>query len=105
MITNDSRYVQAATEFPVAHTYDDTGALELAENDPVTESRATLYLLPTGITSLPRRQYMVKETDNIQLLAYRSLQDASQWWVIADANPHIRNPMDLKLGDMIYLPE
>jgi hypothetical protein len=48
---------------------------------------------------------MVKETDNIQLLAFKALQDPTRWWVIANANPHIRYPLDLKAGDMIHLPE
>lgn len=106
MITSDSRYSSAAVESPVSHMYDERGDVELKSNgSPEEISKVTTYLLPTGTTALPRRQYMVKETDNIQLLAYRSLQDAGQWWVIADANPHIRYPLDLKLGDMIYLPE
>jgi prophage DNA circulation protein len=48
---------------------------------------------------------MVKDTDNIQLLAYRHLQDPTRWWVVADANPHIRYPFDFVMGKTIHVPE
>lgn len=106
MITNDSRYVQAAKEFVVVPVYDENGFQEKDESgNLVRVSRDTTFLLTTAQLSTPPRQYMVKETDNIQLLAYRALQDPTQWWSIADANPHIRNPLDLSMGDLIYLPE
>lgn len=106
MITNDSRYVSAATEYPSSHTYNALGEAEKdADGKLIEVSRATTYLLTTSQTSVPPRQYMVKETDNVQLLAYRVFQDPTQWWVIADANPHIRYPLDLKMGDLIHLPE
>lgn len=106
MITNDSRYVSAATEYPSSHTYNTLGEAEKDDDGKLIEvSRATTYLLTTRQTSVPPRQYMVKETDNVQLLAYSVFQDPTQWWVIADANPHIRYPLDLKMGDLIHLPE
>lgn len=106
MITNDSRYAQAAHEFSQTHLYDESGKVEKDENKkPTVVNRDTTYLLPTARLSTPPRQYMVKETDNIQLLAYRSLQDPTQWWVVADANPHIRYPMDLAMGNLVHIPE
>jgi hypothetical protein len=91
----------------MAHYYDERGHVEIdADTDAVIEvSRDTTYLLTTGQPSVPPRQYMVKVTDNIQLLSYQHLQDPSQWWVIANANPHVRYPFDLKMGDTIYIPE
>ena len=108
MISNDSRYVDAAHEFAVAHTYDELGRVEYLAEDtsvPNTASRDTTYLITTGYATPPPKQYMVKETDNIQLLAYKSQRDPTRWWVIANANPHIRYPMDLAMGNMIHLPE
>lgn len=106
MITNDSRYAASAHEFTVTHLYDESGVPEKDdENQVLTSSRDTTYLLPTAQLSNPPRQYMVKVTDNIQLLAYRALQDPTQWWLLADANPHIRYPMDLAMGDLIHIPE
>lgn len=107
MITSDSRYTQAAHETPLSHSYTELGVIEVdVDTTAVIEnSRDTTYLLTTGQPSAPPRQYMVKVTDNIQLLAYRHLQDPSQWWIIANANPHVRYPFDLKMGDTIYIPE
>lgn len=106
MITNDSRYIQSAHEFASARLYDEFGIPETDDDGKIkTVSRDTTYLLPTSQVSKPPRQYMVKMTDNIQLLAYRALQDPSQWWLIADANPHVRYPMDLAMGNLIYIPE
>lgn len=107
MITEDSRYAEAVHEFPLTHHYDALGKVEMDSDTkkPITDSRNTTYLLTTKQHSSPHQQYMVKQTDNIQLLAYRALRDPSQWWVIADANPHIRYPLNLKMGDTIHLPE
>lgn len=108
MISNDSRYVDASHEIGIGHTYDTLQRPEyVATNTNVLNevSRDTTYLLTTGFSSPPPKQYMVKITDNIQLLSYRSQRDPTRWWVIANANPHIRNPLDLKMGDMIHLPE
>lgn len=108
MISNDSRYVDAAHEFADAHTYDELTRLEYNADYPTVPnsvSRDTTYLLTTAYSTPPPKQYMVKETDNIQLLAYRSQRDPTRWWVLANANPHVRYPMDLTMGDMIHLPE
>ena len=108
MISNDSRYIDAAHETSIGHTYDELRRAEYnAENlNSLNEvNRDTTYLLTTGYSKPPPKQYMVKSTDNIQLLSYRSQRDPTKWWVIANANPHIRNPFDLKMGDMIHLPE
>lgn len=108
MITSDSRYVNAAHESSASHTYDQFGMVEADPNDtskPNTLNRDTTYLLTTSLGTPPPKQYMVKETDNIQLLSFIALDDPTRWWVIANANTHIRYPLDLKMGDMIHLPE
>lgn len=108
MITSDSRYVNASHESAPSHTYDEFGMIEANPENlskPNTLNRDTTYLLTTAYTAPPPKQYMVKETDNIQLLAFIALDDPTRWWVVANANPHIRYPLDLKAGDMIHLPE
>ncbi len=108
MITNDSRYMDAAHEIAVTHTYDDLSRVEYnSDNTSVFNdvSRDTTYLLTTGFSISPPKQYMVKETDNIQFLSYKSQRDPTRWWVLANANPQIRHPFDLSMGDMIHLPE
>jgi hypothetical protein len=108
MITSDSRYVNASHESAITHTYDPSGITEASPSDvtvPNELNKETTYMLTTAQSTPPPKQYMVKETDNIQLLAFKALQDPTRWWVIANANPHIRYPLDLKAGDMIHLPE
>lgn len=125
MITSDSRYAEAHHEQAICHLYTDLGVPELKDaaatsatgtdswyttappttTDLTEVSRDTTYLLTTRQQSKPPRHYMVKETDNIQLLAYRALQDPTRWWVVADANPHIRYPFDFVAGKTIHLPE
>jgi hypothetical protein len=105
-ISNDSRYVDAAYEFADTHTYGTLGTTEVNENGNLNiNTRETSYLLTTRYSSPPPRRYMVKDTDNIQYLAYKTLQDPTRWWIIANANPQIRNPFDLTMGDLIYIPE
>lgn len=128
MITSDSRYAAAAHEDALTHLYDSLGNPETVSitdqvipgstvtagtvtapnlvTDPLTQiSRDTLYLLTTAQGTVPPRTYMVKMTDNVQLLAYRTMVDPTRWWVIADANPHIRYPFDFVMGQTINLPE
>jgi hypothetical protein len=106
MITSDSRYTAAAHESAQAHTYDEAGVVETNEDGNVnTPSRDTIYLMPTRYSLQPPLQYMAKMTDNIQLLAYRTQQDPSRWWVIADANTYIWHPLDLEMGDLLHIPE
>jgi hypothetical protein len=107
-ITNDSRYIQAAHESADAHTYDDLGNIEFDSVDTYLKNvvrKDTTYLITTKLGTPPPTQYMVKETDNIQLLSYLVQRDPHKWWVIADANPQIRHPFDMKMGDMIHLPD
>lgn len=107
MIPSDSRYIDAAHEFADTHTYDEAGGVEADEDTALTIvlSRDTTYLIPTQYGTPPPKQYMAKMTDNIQLLSYRVQQDPTQWWILANANPHIRHPMDLKMGDLLHLPD
>jgi hypothetical protein len=107
-ITSDSRYIQAAHESADSHTYNDLTEIEYDSTNTSlknTVSRDTTYLITTRLGSPPPTQYMAKETDNIQLLSYLVQRDPHKWWVIANANPHIRHPFDLKMGDMIHLPD
>ena len=69
------------------------------------DHRNGVYLLTTlPLPESPQIQIMARETDNITLLAHDSLRDPTKWWVVADANPQIRHPLDLKTGDVVLLP-
>jgi len=49
------------------------------------------------------RFHTVMEGDRIDLLAYRYLQDARLWWIIADYND-IFFPLELPVGEIIRIP-
>jgi len=107
MIDANSRYAGGNTDFSQSHVYD-------SDQYPVTDeetgelsvrSLTTVYLLTTlPLPAPPKVQVMVRETDDMPLLAYEALNEATKWWVLADANPQVRHPFDLKTSDVIYIP-
>ena len=48
--------------------------------------------------------YTVKKGDNLSLIALRALQDRFKWKLLANLNPHIRNPSLIMPGDLIKIP-
>jgi hypothetical protein len=59
---------------------------------------------PVVFERAPYARYQVIQGETYQLLADRMWGDAGMWWRIADANPQIFFPDDLKPGDIIRLP-
>lgn len=49
--------------------------------------------------------YTVKQGDTMDLLAARLYGDPTQYWRIADLNPHISFPDLIKVGDVLRLPQ
>jgi hypothetical protein len=111
-IEPDSRYARAETVPAPTHLYDANGKAEKALDDDgkildrsAVDVRDTLYLLTTlPLPDPPELQIMVREDENITLLAHKALRDPRKWWLVADANPQIRHPLDLKATDVVYLP-
>lgn len=104
----DSRYRDAEEVIVLSHDYDALGEVVLRDDDsdvPATNTRSTSYRLTTlPLPKPPEDTYMVKVTDDYTVLSKSIFDDPLKWWVIADANPHIRHPLDLKTADIIYLP-
>ena len=49
--------------------------------------------------------YIIREGDRIDNLAFHYLEDSRMWWVLADLNPEtIRDPGYLEAGKMIRIP-
>lgn len=111
-IEPDSRYARAQTVSSPSHVYDANGKNRYAEDeqgntlDTYSLSYAdTLYLLTTlPLPDPPEAQIMVRDGDDMALLAYKALKDPRKWWIVADANPQVRHPLDLKPTDVVYLP-
>lgn len=53
---------------------------------------------PTGVS------YTTAEGDSMAALAQRFYGDATVWWVIADANPHVLYPLDLPKNTLLSIP-
>lgn len=103
----DSRYRDADELLVPSHDYDAIGNVEVRSDtkEPYVVQRRAKYLLTTlPLPEPPTEQYMMKETDSYAVLAKSIFDDSQKWWVIAEANPHIRHPLDAKMGDVIYLP-
>jgi hypothetical protein len=47
---------------------------------------------------------MAKVTDSFPLMSKRLFNDSEQWWVLAEANPQVRHPLDLKAADVLFIP-
>jgi hypothetical protein len=103
----DSRYRDAESLIVQSHSYDILGKTEIDPNteSPVRNIRSTLYRLTTlPLPDPPDYQHQVKVTDDMPKLAHQYMGDPQKWWVLADANPHIRHPLDLKTPDIIWIP-
>ena len=48
--------------------------------------------------------YVSRSGDTFDLLATRVYSDPSQYWRIADLNPHIKFPNEIPTGTVIRLP-
>lgn len=103
----NSRYQDADFLRAPARNYDELGLHEVYEDtgESRVEVRAAIYRLPTlPMPEPPEQQRMVRVTDRYHLLAKQSLNSSTLWWVVAEANPQIRHPLDIKAGDVIYMP-
>lgn len=72
----------------------------------VTTSRGDQQVLfpPLPPARSVRGQAQVRVGMTEDLIAWRLYQDTKQWWRVAFVNEHIPFPLDLKPGDMIWVP-
>jgi hypothetical protein len=108
VISPGSRYENADRQFTVAHIYSqwEYPLAEVEGNNTRirTVNRQTTYRVQTGTPPTPQPyEYYVKDTENIQFLAFKFHGDCRRWWEIADDNLKIWYPLDLKMGDFIVI--
>lgn len=108
MTDYDSRYQDADRLFAQAHTYTARRQVDLDENDvPIIVVRDTVY--HTVVQEIPDGdvvdEYMARDGESMHLIANRFLGSPSLWWRVADANPQVRYPLDLKMADLLVVPE
>lgn len=65
----------------------------------VYEIRETTVEVPDG--SIP---YTIQAEDTMEALAFKYYGDGNKWYVIADANPQVFWPLDIRQGVLIYIP-
>lgn len=104
----EARYAPERTYYTSSHSYDEAGEVQLRDDDAEdakVHTRAAVYRF-TGypLPDPPINTTMAKVTDRLHLMAKALYNDPGKWWVIADANPQIRHPLDLKAGDVVHLP-
>lgn len=112
MIPPGSRYQDAEHHFTKAHIYSQWGypLLQQAENMINLQvrlvTRDTLYLVTTvPDTAPPPQEYFAKDTENMQFLGYKFLDDPKRWHEIAAVNPGVWYPLDLQAGDYLRIPQ
>lgn len=49
--------------------------------------------------------YVIAPGDTFENIAARLYGDSSQYWRIADLNPQVKFPLDLKVGTTIRIPQ
>jgi nucleoid-associated protein YgaU len=77
-------------------TYSTTSRYRLSESGFTAERRPA--------ESVKYIAYTVREGDNIERIATRTLGDPMRYWEIADINPQVAFPFSLKPGTVIRLP-
>jgi hypothetical protein len=102
----NSRYTSADYVYASSHRYDAAGVLVAGDNDgPSLKTRQALYRLQVlPLPEPPSNTYMAKVTDSFPLMSKRLFNDSEQWWVLAEANPQVRHPLDLKAADVLLIP-
>jgi len=90
MLFVGSRYISVGTK---SYTVSSGITVGLMKMRPTT-------VVPDGETEA----YTVKAGETFETLAYKLFGNARRWWILADMNPHIFWPLDLKAGDQILLP-
>lgn len=48
--------------------------------------------------------YVTKARDTFESMASKFYGDGNKWYIIADANPEVFYPLDLKAGVQIFIP-
>lgn len=66
--------------------------------------RATIFPTRTVAPPTAFTRHRVVQGDRLDVLAETAYADPELWWVIADANPELLDPDDLKPGTVIRVP-
>ncbi len=110
MIPTGSRYEEGERLWADAYLYDKyQNPLHDVDDQTfkrrVTERREAVYLQHTlPLPERPSGEYFAKDLEDMPFISFKFLEDASSWWQLAEVNPQIWYPLDLKLGDPMRIP-
>jgi len=109
-ISPGSRYEDADRSWVACHLYDVFENSRLEDATPPTlrfeiaNHEATYRFLTLPLPPPPPAEYYVKETEHMPFLAFKFLEDSTQWWRIAEANVPVWYPLDLPMGTYVRIP-
>ena len=69
--------------------------------DPTT---STLIALTKEISSERYSTYISKDGDSFDIIATRVYRDPTQYWRIANINPHVKFPNEIPVGTQLRIP-
>jgi nucleoid-associated protein YgaU len=69
--------------------------------DPTT---SLLLALPKEVSSERYSMYVSKAGDSFDIIATRVYRDPTQYWRIANINPHVKFPNEIPVGTQLRLP-
>ena len=104
-----SRYEEADRHFVVQHFYDVYGHPLLEDQEGTirfmyTSVEATYLVSTIPLPPPPPAEYYAKEGEHFGFIAYKFMDDSTKWWRVAEVNPNVWYPLDLKAGDYLRVP-
>lgn len=109
-ITSGSRYEDADRAWVASHTYDVYENPRIEDIIPpslrfdIQNHEATYRFLTLPLPPPPPAEYYVKQDEHMPLLAFKFLEDSTQWWRIAESNVPVWYPLDMPPGTYIRIP-
>lgn len=82
--------------------YETARVVPLASSDGVY--RSTILPRTTVPVATDYTVHLVEYGDRLDILAFQAYGDAEFWWKIADANPEVFFPDDIKPGMLLRIP-
>jgi len=67
-------------------------------------NKQTVYLNTITVITSPYSLVLMREGDDMTLLAQQAYRDPDKWWMVADANPQWFYPLDMFPGDSLRVP-
>ena len=105
-----SRYEDSDRGWVASHIYDVYENPRFEDATPPTlrfllTSREVTYRVSTlPLPPPPPAEYYVKQDEHMPLLAFKFMEDSTQWWRIAEVNVPVWYPLDMPPGTYIRVP-